>query len=147
MSRCRATSGIYFKDYGSRGISVCERWTTFVNFLADMGERQVGTSIDRINNDGNYEPGNCKWSTRSEQMRNTRNSILSLDDLSEVERLVATDATLDDISSMFGIRRAYASRIRSRVKREIKARGGTSREPTDKIEEYEGEPKLLEAAV
>jgi hypothetical protein len=61
-------------DYAGRGISVCERWRdSFAAFLADMGPKPTPKhTIERVNNDGNYEPGNCKWATRHEQMRNTR---------------------------------------------------------------------------
>ena len=75
-SRCDNSYHIEFKRYGARGISVCERWKTFANFLADMGQRPPGHSIDRINSDGNYEPGNCRWATRIEQARNKRTSKL-----------------------------------------------------------------------
>lgn len=74
--RCNNPGSISFSRYGARGISVCERWSDFSNFLADMGERPSKShSIDRINGDGNYEPGNCRWATKSQQARNRRDNV------------------------------------------------------------------------
>lgn len=74
--RCFDSNMNIYPYYGGRGITMCDRWKNdFLLFLKDMGTRpSKNHSIDRIDNNGNYEPGNCKWSTRSEQMRNKRNS-------------------------------------------------------------------------
>lgn len=74
ISRCTDPAATHFERYGGRGIKICERWRTFENFLADLGERPEGKSLDRIDNDGNYEPGNCRWATNREQSLNRSDS-------------------------------------------------------------------------
>lgn len=72
LSRCRNPRHIDYKNYGARGIIVCKRWEKFQHFLDDVGNRPEGKTLDRINVDGNYEPGNTRWATHSEQMKNRR---------------------------------------------------------------------------
>ncbi len=75
LARCRTGSQTSYPRYGAVGISVCERWSNFENFLFDMGEAPHGMEIDRIDSSGNYEPGNCRWATRSQNARNKRNNV------------------------------------------------------------------------
>ncbi len=75
MRRCYIDSCESFKHYGGRGVVVCERWFDWRNFLADMGERPEGMSLDRIDNSGIYEPGNCRWTNSQAQNRNTRSNV------------------------------------------------------------------------
>ena len=73
--RCNNSTVPEWKNYGGRGIKVCKRWETYTNFLMDMGRRpSKNYSLNRIDNDGDYEPINCEWSTRKQQARNTQNT-------------------------------------------------------------------------
>lgn len=91
IQRCTNINNPAFKDYGGRGIKVCDRWlNSFSNFLADMGEpKSIFLTLDRYpNKNGNYEPGNCRWATFKEQTRNKRNNrVLTYGE----EKLIAVD--------------------------------------------------------
>jgi hypothetical protein len=105
--RCHSPNHAMFANYGARGITVCERWGCFENFLADMGRKPSPThSIDRINNDGNYEPGNCRWATAEEQSRNRRNVYAITID--------GKTATLGEWCAVYGVSPATALRRISR---------------------------------
>ncbi len=79
LQRCTNPSTSNYYLYGGRGIAVCPRWQVFENFLADMGERPSGTSLDRYpDTNGNYEPGNCRWATPAEQRANQRKGLVNL---------------------------------------------------------------------
>lgn len=75
--RCENPNNCNYSKYGARGIKVCARWAKFENFFEDMGLRPEGLSLDRVDNDGDYSPENCKWSTAEEQVSNRRyNNII-----------------------------------------------------------------------
>lgn len=74
-TRCSNKLSDNFSAYGGRGIKVCDGWSTFAGFLADMGERPKGTTLDRIDPNGNYEPSNCRWANKTTQDRNKRNTL------------------------------------------------------------------------
>jgi hypothetical protein len=104
--RCLKPTHRSFARYGGRGITVCERWMSFENFLADMGMPKPGEQIDRIDNDGGYEPGNCRWTSARTNMNNRSNS----------RRAVVGDKAiaLSEISELSGV--GYST-IQQRVQR------------------------------
>lgn len=78
--RCLNPSNQAYKNYGGRGVTLCERWLEFDNFLADMGERPTGMTLERVDNNKGYSPDNCRWASRAEQNRNTRkNRLFTID--------------------------------------------------------------------
>ena len=74
--RCRWKRDSHYKYYGAIGVTVCARWDSFSNFLADMGERPEGKTLDRIDNSKGYEPSNCRWATKEEQDDNKKNATI-----------------------------------------------------------------------
>ncbi len=115
--RCRNPRTPNYARYGGRGISVCERWNDFAAFIADMGPRPSPEhSIDRIDNDGNYEPGNCRWATRREQGGNTSRNVL-------VE-VGGRRMTISELARELGMHRAS---VRLRIKRGTPSLGSPSR--------------------
>lgn len=113
-NRCTNEKSGEFSRYGGRGIQVCDRWRTFEAFLADMGERPAGTSIDRIDNERGYEPGNCRWATDTEQNRNRR--FVKLDEVSAmlIRHIARRGSRHADIAHAFGVSRTAISHVVSR---------------------------------
>lgn len=101
IARCTKDS----PNYSNRGIKVCDEWRVFENFLRDMGDCPDGLSLDRIDVNGNYEPSNCRWATRSEQSQNTRRSVLKADDVSVIKSMLNKQHSLGDkeIAKLFNV--------------------------------------------
>ena len=124
-NRCIYPTVINYKHYGGRGIKVCEAWTKFENFLADMGVRPVGHTLDRRDVNGDYEPSNCEWVLKRKQELNKRNIVfLEYDEkrlcLSEWSRKLGIDRRLltDRLKLGWSVERTLSTPVR-RIKREL----------------------------
>lgn len=105
MQRCTNPENPRWRTWGGRGIKVCDRWLKFENFLADMGEKPAGRSLDRIDNEGDYEPGNCRWATPAEQAANTRNLKLTPEICQQIQELHNSGLTMTAVGKQVGVNR------------------------------------------
>lgn len=111
LTRCNNSKFKQYSNYGGRGIMVCERWVNFKSFLEDMGPTwSQGLTIDRIDNNGNYELSNCRWITRKEQFktRGPRRTKLSKETILEIKEMKkSNEFSPDEVAYEFGISRSY----------------------------------------
>jgi len=113
LQRCHNPNAQGYPYYGARGISVCERWReSFAEFIADVGRRPSAEhSLDRIENDGNYEPGNCRWATPKEQANNRRPIKLSALDVDHIRILSNQGWMRGVLAKLFDVSQGHISEI------------------------------------
>lgn len=113
-ARCKYVERDEEKKYIGRGITVCAQWSDFETFLADMGERPRGTTLDRKDNADGYHKDNCQWSSPVEQARNRRNSRLSYDDAFAIARRMLAGERAADVAKDFGVSESLPREIHKR---------------------------------
>lgn len=112
--RCMNPRNDKYQWYGGRGISICQRWMEYQNFLADMGERPAGTTLDRIDNDGPYSPENCRWATQTEQTRKQKKNVLSEELADKMRTDRAAGMTFKQLGEKYGVDKTTAHRCCTR---------------------------------
>jgi len=111
LSRCLNEKNKSYKNYGGRGIKVCERWIIFENFYKDMGSCPPKLTLERRNNDLGYNKDNCYWADRSAQNSNKRNAKLNIENINEIIKLRGLGIKVKDIAKQFNIHRGYVTTI------------------------------------
>lgn len=110
--RCLNVNHEQYVDYGARGIGVCDKWLDFRGFLEDMGEQPEKMSLDRINNNGNYEPSNCRWVSAKIQAQNRRNTKLTADQVEIIREVYqAGGASQKALAKEYGVSRSTISHV------------------------------------
>jgi hypothetical protein len=146
LQRCSKPTRRDWPRYGGRGITVCDRWHRFENFLADTGACPDGLSLDRIDNNGNYERGNCRWATFEQQMSNRRSSggerhgraKLTVSDVIAIREMAANGMTHRALGSMFGVSRTNIGDIvRGKEWRQLLVKSGSEPQVAREHEERE----------
>lgn len=114
IKRCTNKNNPKYHIYGGRGITVCDKWLTFVGFLDDMGVSPVGYSIERIDNNESYNKDNCKWLPFAEQARNRRSTKLNVEDVLEIRWLLGLGYKQKVIAADYGVTHYSVSDINNR---------------------------------
>lgn len=108
IQRCTNPNHNHYKHYGGRGISICDNWKDFVKFFSDMGKKPfLKAQIDRIDNNGNYEPSNCRWTDHKTNARNSSQTILTVNEVKQIKQLISeTTLTRKTIGEIFDVSKA-----------------------------------------
>jgi len=114
LARCLNPKNHKYNDYGGRGIKVCARWLSFENFLADMGERPEGLTLDRRETNGDYSPENCRWASWPTQRRNRSDVKLEPHEPAQIRWLIENGAMFKDVATFFELNLATVYKIKHR---------------------------------